>query len=306
MEPENELALYSSRITNIYIEYLTNHYPDVDIHAIIKDAKMTRYEVEDPGYWFTQNQVDRFHEKIVEATGNTEISRDVGRSVALAESTGAVKQYGLGLMNPLSLYLMMENFYNIMTKGATAKANKLGPNKVEIVVTPKSSTQEKRYQCENRKGTFESLTKAFTGKYANIKEIECYHEGGARCHYIIDWVSSPVINLKRFRNFVFAVSIPLSMILFFILPITTWLIILLSSFSLISFLSHRTEHLENVDLSKTIEVQGNAAKELIEEIDIRHNHALLVQKIGQTTSTIMDIGKLTTKVMNTIKTHLDF
>ena len=56
----------------------------------------------------------------------------------------------------------------------------------------------------------------------------------------------------------------------------------------------------------TIEVQGNAAKELVEEIDIRHNHALLVQKIGQITSTIMDIDQLTTNVMDIIKTHLDF
>ena len=64
--------------------------------------------------------------------------------------------------------------------------------------------------------------------------------------------------------------------------------------------------LDKKELSNTIEVQGNAAKELVKEIDIRHNHALLVQKIGQITSTIMDIDQLTTNVMDIIKDHLVF
>ncbi|MCG6911159.1 MAG: GAF domain-containing protein, partial [Deltaproteobacteria bacterium] len=68
----------------------------------------------------------------------------------------------------------------------------------------------------------------------------------------------------------------------------------------------RTEYLEKINLSNTIEVQGNAAKELVEEIDIRHNHALLVQKIGQITSTIVDIDQLTWSVVDIIKAHLDF
>lgn len=306
MEPANELPLYSSRITNTYIEYLTLYYPDVDIDAVLKYAKMTRYEVEDPGHWFTQAQVDRFQEKMVEKTGNLEISRNVGRSVASAESMGAVRQYGLGLMGPLSLYLMIEKLHNAMTKAATTTAKKLGPNRVEIVVTPHASTKEKPYQCENRKGTFESLAKPFIGKLAHIEEPKCYHKGDDRCQYIIDWISSPAKYFKRFRNITSAISICASIILFFIFPIIPWLIFLLSSISVCSLLSYRTAYLEKKGLYSTIEVQGNAAKELVEEIDVRHNHALLVQKIGQITSTIMNIDQLTTNVMDIIKTYLDF
>ena len=34
MEPGNDIPLYSSRITNTYIEYLTLNYPDVDIDSL--------------------------------------------------------------------------------------------------------------------------------------------------------------------------------------------------------------------------------------------------------------------------------
>ena len=83
-------------------------------------------------------------------------------------------------------------------------------------------------------------------------------------------------------------------------------IISIPSGSICSIFSFRAELLENRNLSNSIEIQGNAAKELVEEIDIRHNHALLVQKVGQITSTLMDIDQLTTNVMRIIKTHLDF
>ncbi|MEN8244683.1 MAG: hypothetical protein ABFS43_07260, partial [Thermodesulfobacteriota bacterium] len=63
MDLEKEIPLYSSRITNTYVEYLVLNYPDVDIDNVLKQAGMTRYEVEDPGHWFTQTQVDRFHDK---------------------------------------------------------------------------------------------------------------------------------------------------------------------------------------------------------------------------------------------------
>ena len=142
---------------------------------------MTLYEVEDPGHWFTQKQVDLFHEKAVERSGNTELPREVGRFVASAESTGAVKQYGLGLMNPLSVYLMVAKFYRLMTRGAKARAIKLGPNKVEIIVTPNEATVEKPFQCLNRKGTFESLAMAFTGQYARVNEKDCFHKGQKHC-----------------------------------------------------------------------------------------------------------------------------
>jgi hypothetical protein len=193
-----------------------------------------------------------------------------------------------------------------MSRGADAVAKTKSPRNVEIIVTPKPGVQEKPYQCQNRIGTFESLANLFAAGFSKIEETSCFHKGAECCHYHISWNDPPAMLQKRIRNYTMILGILSSIILFSILPITLWIIFLLSSVSFCSLLAYRSELLEKKDLAKTIEVQGNAAKELVEEIDIRHNHALLVQKIGQITSTLMDIDQLTTSVLDIVKTYLDF
>ena len=176
MEPANEIPLYSSRITNTYVEYLTLYYPDVDIDAVLKHAKMTRYEVEDPGHWFTQTQVDSFHDKILDETGNKNIARDAGRYTASSERIGPIKQYSLGLMSLSTVYLMMGKLYSIMSRGADAVAKTKSSRNVEIIVTPKPGVLEKPYQCQNRIGTFESLANLFAARFSNIEEIYLFSQ----------------------------------------------------------------------------------------------------------------------------------
>jgi two-component sensor histidine kinase/predicted hydrocarbon binding protein len=302
----SDVPLYSSRIINTYLEYFSKHYPEIDIDDILTSAAMTRYEVEDPGYWFTQRQIDRFYEKSLEKTGNSNIAREVGRYTASAESTGAVKQYGLGLMSPLAVYMMVENFYRIMTRAADACAKKLGSNKVEIVVTPKNTTKERPHQCENRIGTFESLAKAFTGRYATVEQKECYHKGDGFCRYIIEWKRTPSILWRIFRNYFFVAGLLTSLILFFVLPVIAWTIVSLSLVATTLVLSQYSGLLEKKELYKTIEAQGNAAKELVNEINIRHNNALLVQEIGKATATIVNIDQLFSDVVNSLNRYLYF
>jgi len=306
MEPDNGIPLYSSRITNTYVEYLTLNYPDVDIDDILKHAGMTRYEVEDIGHWFTQKQVDQFHERIMKETGNENIARDAGRHTAASERIGPIKQYLLGLMSLSTVYLMMGKLYAIMSRGADVVAKTKSHKNVEIIVTPRPSVHEKPYQCQNRIGTFESLASLFAAGFSKIEETSCIHKGDDCCHYNITWKDPPTMLQKKISNYMVLLSIITTIVLFFVLPLHPWLITCLSALSFCALLLYRAEHLENKDLYSTIETQGNAAKELIEEIAIRHNNALLVQKIGQITSTIMDINQLTTSVMNIIKDHLDF
>ena len=306
MKKQDDVPLYSSRITNTYVEYLQKFYPDINIDTIFEYSGMTRYEVEDPGHWFTQTQVDRFHERVVEESGNPNLPRDVGRFIASSESAGAVKQYGLGLMNPLSVYLMVATFYRIMTRSASANAVKLGPNKVEITVTPNKKTVEKPYQCSNRKGTFESLAKAFTGRYASINETHCFHRGDKHCRYVIEWDRTPSLVLKLFRNYLLIGITFSGPILFFLLSFNIWLISIFSLISITLILSYYSESIEKRELYNTIKAQGNAAKELVNEINKRHNNSLLVQEIGQVTSTIVDSNQLIQDVMDSIMRHLTY
>jgi len=105
-----EIPLYSSRLINNYLEYLKKFYPDVDIGSIIRGADMSTHQLEDGGHWFTQKQSDRFHDLLVEKTGNANISREAGRYAPFSKASGTVSQYALGFITPMAAYTVLGNF----------------------------------------------------------------------------------------------------------------------------------------------------------------------------------------------------
>jgi len=298
--------LYNSRITKTYLEYIKKRYPDLDVDAVLEYAGMNRYEVEDPAHWFTQDQTDRFQKALIEKTGNPNIAREAGRYTTSYEGMGPVKQYTLGLMSLTSVYLLMGKVYPMLSRGATVKAKKLGPNKVEIIATPKPEVNEKPYQCENRIGIFESLGKLFTDKLAHVTHPSCYHKGDNACRYIITWEKTAFLLWKRVRNYSLLISIACALGLFFVLPFQTWSAFVLFCLLIVMALSYISEHLEKRGLAKTVETQGNVAQDLLNEMNIRHSHALLIQEIGKATSSILDIDKLINTVVKHMEVHMDF
>ena len=57
-------TLYNSRGIKVWLEYLQDYHPEVEGGPILKYAGMTMQAVEDPGHWFTQEQIDRFYERV--------------------------------------------------------------------------------------------------------------------------------------------------------------------------------------------------------------------------------------------------
>ena len=298
--------LYNSRITKTYIEYIKKSYPDLDIDYLIEYAGMTKPEVEDPAHWFTQDQTDRFQEVLIEKTGNPKIAREGGRYASSIEGMGPAKQHILGFIKPTSVYLLMEKIYPILSRGANVKTKQLGPDKVEIVSTPKPGVNEKSYQCENRIGIFESLGKYFTNRFANVEHPLCFHKGDKACCYIISWKKTPYITWKRIRNYSLLVGIVLSLSLLFVFPPMTWGIFVILCSLITLGLAFFAEHIEKKELAKTVETQGDTAKDLLDEMSIRHNNAILIQKIGQASSSILDIDKLIETVAHIMEMHMDF
>ncbi|MCK4788770.1 MAG: PAS domain S-box protein, partial [Desulfobacteraceae bacterium] len=298
--------LYNSRIISIFVEYVKKNYPDVDIDSMLSYAGITTYELEDQGHWFSQRQTDRFCEILSQKTGVPDISREVGRYAVSSKASGVLKQYTLGLMSVTSIYLLMEKVYSIMSRGATVKVKKLGANKVEIVSTPKPGVNEKPYQCENRIGTFESIGKLFTRNYAKIEHPSCYHRGDDCCRYIITWERTFPVIWKRIRDCLLLLSVITSLVFFFVLPIMSWFVLVLLCISITLTASFYSEHLEKKELVKTIKTQGDTAKNHLDEINIRYNNALLIQEIGQATSTILDTDELISTVVSVMEKRLDF
>ena len=62
--------LYNSRIIDNYIRLIERKYPQIRVATLLDYAGMTAHEVADEGHWFTQDQIDRFHEKLSFLTSN--------------------------------------------------------------------------------------------------------------------------------------------------------------------------------------------------------------------------------------------
>jgi PAS domain S-box-containing protein len=297
---------YSSRNIKNYLEYLGAYYPDIDINFLLEYAKMTRYEVDDPAHWFTPQQIDLFHEILAKATGNKNISREAGRYAATSRASSILKKYTLGFMTPATAYWVLEKITPHLTRGHLFKSRKIRPNKVEVTVTPNPGVVDKPYLCDNRMGQLEALAKVFTNKFPRIEHPTCMHDGGDICRYIITWEKVPSLIWKKVRNYFLFLSIIASVALLFVLPTMSLVSFVLFCAFVILACTFYAEHLEKEELTKAVEVQGDIAKEQLDEINIRYNNALLIREIGQATSTILDIEKLLESVTEAIEKRLDF
>ena len=303
---ENDPPLYSSRIINNYVEYLQEYHPNIEIKSILEYAGMAEQEVEDAGHWFSQLQTDRFHEIIVAKTGNPHISREAGRFSISCKRIGAAKQYALGFLNPTAIYLRIGKIAKTISRGAVISGKKLGGTKVEIVSIPSPGTNEKLYQCENRIGFMEAAAKIFTNKFAEIDHPSCFHKGDDCCRYIVTWEKTPAIIWKQIRNAMLFSGLTASLVLSPILSRESWLVLVLTSFFLYLATFFNSQRLEKKELIKTIESQGNAARDLMDEMNIRHNNALLIQETGQAISKILDVDRIIDTVVAGMEKHLYF
>ncbi|MBW2000459.1 MAG: GAF domain-containing protein, partial [Deltaproteobacteria bacterium] len=298
--------LYNSRLVKNYLEYLERFYPEIDRRLLLKRAGISPSEVEDPGCWFTQEQTDKFNKILVSMTNNPEISREVGRFSVASRASGVLKQYALGFASPLVAYAKIAQFAPTVTKGVDFSSQRLGQNQVEVIVTPKPGVVEKPYQCDNRLGMLEALAKGFTGAFAEVQHPECIHHGGGRCRYLVSWPVG-VSRIWKRVSLLYAGALLLgSAALFPYLSFQPWLTATLTGVSLLGFLVSLYCHTAKQELSNTMESQGNAAKDLLAEMDIRYNNLLLLHEMGREASAILDTHKLLNTIVQVMQRRLDF
>jgi PAS domain S-box-containing protein len=302
----DNIPLYNSRIISTFIEYIHKVYPEINIDEILNQAGISKYEVADEGHWFTQQQVNRFYDLLEEKTGNLSISREAGRYIARSQSSGILRQYVAGFLKPSAAYWMLAKVASNISRHTTLKIKKLSSNKIEITATPKPGIKEEPFQCENRIGMFESMAQIFTKEYAVVEQPNCIHRGDKYCRYIVTWVEPPSIKWKQIAIYSSLFGVLVLSVLFFFLPTIQWIIIVLSSTLLFLSISFYSSCLERKELADNIESQGSTADLLVKEINTRYNESLLIQEIGQATSSILDIDKLLRFVMDTLGKRLDF
>jgi class 3 adenylate cyclase len=298
--------LYNSRFIKNYLEYVRIFHPNADIDEILRYAWIRTYEVEDQGHWFSQWQIDRFHEILVQKTGDSSISRKVGRYSASSEASGILKHYALGFITPGAAYWLTEKIAPHLSRAATFKTRKLGANKFEITSTPKPGTHPKPYQCDSLTGHLEAVSKLFTGKYPKVEHPECIHSGGETCRYIVTIEETASLAWRRLRRYLVFAGIPVFVVLHFVIPSISWITLIVAYTIIFLVASWYFDHLEAVQLASTVESQRETVGLLLDQINRRYNEVQLVKEIGQTISTQLDTTKLLSSVMRTIRDRLDF
>ena len=302
--PMAETPLYNSRILNTYIEFTKINYPSVSIHDLLKYAGVEAYQISDEGHWFTQSQHDRFHEKLVELTGNQEIAREAGRYTASSRGLGLFKQYALAWMGPQMAYSMLGYITSKFSRSSVYQSRKVSANTVEIIVTPQEGIQEKAYQCENRLGMFQAIFDFFDYKLSRTDHPECVFKGGKVCRYLISWEAPPSSFWKRIRNII---AVLLLLTGGALIPFFPWdTLVILSTLLIFILLNYVINRLEKTELNTTINNFRMSAEQQIDQIDINYKNALMINEIGQAISTKLNIDDILKNIMHALEMRLDY
>jgi len=194
----NNLPLYNSRIINTYIKLIRSRYSYINIGELLSYAKMEPYQVEDEGHWFTQEQINLFHERLKKLSGNKEIAREAGRYAASPDALGIMRPYVLGLVGPAKAYEIVGKIASNFTRSSSYESRLPAPNRVEITVTPNEGVKEELFQCENRAGYMEAIAMIFGYNPPKIEHPECIFKGGNVCRYIVSWEESIYYSFASF------------------------------------------------------------------------------------------------------------
>jgi HD-GYP domain-containing protein (c-di-GMP phosphodiesterase class II) len=299
-----EEPLYSSRIINTYLELTKKYYPQVNISELLEYAGVEPYQTSDEGHWFTQSQHDRFHEKLVELTGNPDIAREAGRYTATSNGVGSFKQYTLALMGPVATFAMVGRLTSKFTRSSSYASKKISANTLEITVSPRQGVREKPYQCANRWGMFQAVFDFFHYKVVKTEHPECIFKGGKACRYVFSWEPPPSALWKKIRNITAGLLITAGALL---VPYFPWdslvVFIILSLFFLLTYF---IDSLEKKELNNTINNFRKSAEEQVDQIDINYKNAMMINEIGQTINKKLNIHDILENIMQTFKARLDY
>ena len=301
-----DVPLYNSRIVDNYIKLLNFKYPWVNITEILRYAGMTSYEIADQGHWFTQRQIDRFHEKLSELTHNENISREAGRYSASPDAIGAMRQYVLGMIGPDKFFEQFSKSATKFTKSCKFQSRKLSPNKYEISVHPNPGTREKRFQCENRMGFLEAGPLAFTNKLPKIEHPECIFEGGQACRYIITWEASFSQVWKRIRVYMPLFFLLSCILLHITFPQIKLSFLLLSSAAIFLLLTLIGESMEKGELRNSVNNLKDSTDKLVDQITINYNNSLMINEVGQLITGNTKVEEVLSSVVKISQKRLNF
>lgn len=299
-------AIYNVRVVMLYLKLLREKYAHVSIHDVLDYAGIESYEVNDEGHWISQEQVDRFYERIVQLTGNPEIAREAGRLAASPGAIGIMRQYTLGLIGPAIAFSMINRATKNFTRGTEYRSRPLSSNSVEITVQPKPGVTEKPFQCENRTGFFEAIVGGFNLGTPRVEHPECLFKGGSVCRYIVTWKRNAASIALKIRDLVLGLSaLGLTVGLLYDMKLALSHV-LPGAITLASLTSLFAEITRRREMGRSLNNLWDTSEKLTEQININARNVQLTQDIGQALVNKKSVEEVLHSVVQTMQRRLDF
>lgn len=297
--------LYNSRVIDTFIKLLRKRYPHVNVGELLSYAGMKAHEVADQGHWFNQEQVDLFHDKLVQMSGNDTIAREAGRYSASPDALGSLKQNILTFVGPAKAFELANKAASNFSRSSLLTSRSIGSNKVELTATFREGVQEKPYQCENRIGTIESIVMMFNYGLPEIEHPECIFKGGKSCRYIVKWENNPAETLVTIRNYA-ALLLVLVCVASLLLTPTTAISAILPASALFVLLAFFAEHREKKGLQSIIHRLGEPTDKLLDQINSNYSNAQITNEVGHAISRQTEIEGIIASVLQILKDRIGY
>jgi HD-GYP domain-containing protein (c-di-GMP phosphodiesterase class II) len=298
--------LYNSRIIDSYLKLIKSKYPFVNVVELLELTEMQPYEVADQGHWFTQAQVNNFHERAARMTGNPDLAREAGRYAASPDSSGVMRQYALGMVGPAKVYELIGKATVNFTRSAVYESRRISSNKMEITVTPLAGVQERPFQCDNRAGFFEAIGLIFHKNMPKIEHPDCIFKGDKACRYLISWEKTNITAWETVRYGILALVLTSCVITYFVnstaaleaaFPVSVAIVLLLTILRL---------RREKQSLHERLDNFKDSSNKLLEQINQNYNNSLVTNEIGQAISRQTNIDDILASVILVLEQRLDY
>ncbi|MBN2655592.1 MAG: HD domain-containing protein [Spirochaetales bacterium] len=304
---DTEKKPYSSRILDGYVKLINSRYPFVDLEVLYEYAGIESYQVADPGHWFTQNQMDRFYDKLAQMSGNQNIAREAGRFFASSPNKGnLIHDIFVTIIDPFRAFRKMEKISVNFTKYTDYRIRKLSSNSVEILFKSGPDLSEKPYQCENRKGMMEAIPTFLGLKRITLEHPECLFSGGGACRYVVKWEDSvlKVMNKVKWGSLLALIGANgVNLSLGIKIPLFPSLSLSAVLFLGLAYLAKMKEVKELRAKTDSLE---KTTEDFFHQIDINYNTTVIAQKVSEVINSKMTLEETVEGTIETIRELLEF
>ncbi len=298
---------YNSRIINSYVKMINLRYSYIDLDELFAYAQMENYQVDDPGYWFSQKQVDLFYEKLFQCTGKQTIAREAGRFFSsLSYEGNLIKEIFLSILDPLTAFKKVDKLSHNFTKYTHYSSRKLTNNSIEVTFNVDSFINEKPYQCENRIGMMEAVPIMVGLKNITVEHPECLFKNGNSCRYIVKWEDSLSKTLKKIQGIVFLGLLPLNGLLAVFQPEFPFQYSLLGSGILLFTLNLFGKNREIQELKNKTQAFQTTTDYFLHQIDVNYNRTVITHRVSEVINKEISIEETLDGTIQAIQELLEF